>query len=190
MHLTYCLSSTSLADLVHPTPTRHHAATPTRQGADKLEHVATEHFWMSGMYWGLTAMALVGRLDQMDSAKILDWVSFSEECGKLCGRGMGVTRGRRSGSRSKGWCCLAVVCLVALCHIAGQTNSLTSPLPAHLLCVCPCASACLPVSLIIPTRPTTAGDLLPPRGWWVWCQSPQRQPHAVITQCAADPGAA
>lgn len=47
------------------------------QGADKLEHVATEHFWMSGMYWGLTAMALMGKLDQMDSAKILDWVSLS-----------------------------------------------------------------------------------------------------------------
>lgn len=44
------------------------------EGADKLEHVATEHFWMSGMYWGLTAMALMGRLDQMDSAQILDWV--------------------------------------------------------------------------------------------------------------------
>lgn len=29
---------------------------------------------MSGMYWGLTAMALMGRLDQMDSAKILEWV--------------------------------------------------------------------------------------------------------------------
>jgi geranylgeranyl transferase type-2 subunit beta len=45
------------------------------QGADKLEHVTTEHFWMSGMYWGLTAMALMGKLDQMDSAKVLDWVS-------------------------------------------------------------------------------------------------------------------
>lgn len=46
------------------------------QGADKLEHVATEHFWMSGMYWGLTAMALLGRLDDMDTAKIIDWVSM------------------------------------------------------------------------------------------------------------------
>lgn len=45
------------------------------QGADKLEHVATEHFWMSGMYWGLTAMAIMGKLDQIDSAKVLEWVS-------------------------------------------------------------------------------------------------------------------
>jgi hypothetical protein len=44
------------------------------QAADKLEHVATEHFWMSGMYWGLTAMELLGRLHDMDTAKILDWV--------------------------------------------------------------------------------------------------------------------
>jgi geranylgeranyl transferase type-2 subunit beta len=48
------------------------------QGADKLEHVATEHFWMSGMYWGLTAMALLGRLHEMDTAKILDWVRVAE----------------------------------------------------------------------------------------------------------------
>jgi geranylgeranyl transferase type-2 subunit beta len=44
------------------------------QSTDKLEHVATEHFWMSGMYWGLTAMALLGRLRDMDTAKVLDWV--------------------------------------------------------------------------------------------------------------------
>jgi hypothetical protein len=29
---------------------------------------------MSGMYWGLTAMALLGRLRDMDTAKVLDWV--------------------------------------------------------------------------------------------------------------------
>jgi hypothetical protein len=47
------------------------------QAADKLEHVATEHFWMSGMYWGLTAMALMGRLQDMDTDKVLDWVRDS-----------------------------------------------------------------------------------------------------------------
>eukprot|EP00878_Enallax_costatus_P025701 GHUV01027521.1.p1 GENE.GHUV01027521.1~~GHUV01027521.1.p1 ORF type:complete len:106 (+),score=18.07 GHUV01027521.1:188-505(+) len=45
------------------------------EGADKLEHVATEHFWMSGMYWGLTAMDLMGRLHEMDTARIVEWVS-------------------------------------------------------------------------------------------------------------------
>eukprot|EP00878_Enallax_costatus_P035648 GHUV01039835.1.p1 GENE.GHUV01039835.1~~GHUV01039835.1.p1 ORF type:complete len:200 (+),score=44.68 GHUV01039835.1:188-787(+) len=44
------------------------------EGADKLEHVATEHFWMSGMYWGLTAMDLMGRLHEMDTARIVEWV--------------------------------------------------------------------------------------------------------------------
>jgi hypothetical protein len=32
------------------------------------------------MYWGLTAMALLGRLDEMDTAKILDWVRLAN-CG-------------------------------------------------------------------------------------------------------------
>jgi geranylgeranyl transferase type-2 subunit beta len=39
-----------------------------------MEHVATEHFWMSGMYWGLTAMALLGRLGDMDLPAITTWV--------------------------------------------------------------------------------------------------------------------
>jgi hypothetical protein len=63
------------------------AAPVLLQSADKLEHVATEHFWMSGMYWGLTAMALMGKLDQMDTAEILDWVrgcSRAEACCCTC----------------------------------------------------------------------------------------------------------
>jgi geranylgeranyl transferase type-2 subunit beta len=31
------------------------------QASDRMEAVATEHFWMSGMYWGLTTMYLLGR---------------------------------------------------------------------------------------------------------------------------------
>lgn len=31
------------------------------ENSDRLEHVATEHFWMSGMYWGLSAMYLMDR---------------------------------------------------------------------------------------------------------------------------------
>jgi hypothetical protein len=30
---------------------------------------------MSGMYWGLTAMELMGRLQDMDTDKVLEWVS-------------------------------------------------------------------------------------------------------------------
>lgn len=29
---------------------------------------------MSGMYWGLTAMYLLGRLEEMDQIAIIDWV--------------------------------------------------------------------------------------------------------------------
>jgi hypothetical protein len=29
---------------------------------------------MSGMYWGLTAMALLGRLDEMDTGAVAAWV--------------------------------------------------------------------------------------------------------------------
>ncbi len=43
-----------------------HGFMPPSQSTDKIEFVATEHFWMSGMYWGLSAMALLGRLEEMD----------------------------------------------------------------------------------------------------------------------------
>lgn len=51
-----------------------HRTATTVQGADKLEHVATEHFWLSGVYWGLTALALLGRLDDVDGARAVAWV--------------------------------------------------------------------------------------------------------------------
>lgn len=50
-------------------------ATQSRaQNTEKIEFVATEHFWMSGMYWGLTAMHLLDRLHEMDQAAITGWV--------------------------------------------------------------------------------------------------------------------
>jgi geranylgeranyl transferase type-2 subunit beta len=44
------------------------------QNRESLEFYLTEHFRMSGVYWGLTAMHLLGRLGDMDGARILDWV--------------------------------------------------------------------------------------------------------------------
>ena len=44
------------------------------QQTDTFEYYATEHFRLSGVYWGLTAMALLGRLDEMDEAAIVAWV--------------------------------------------------------------------------------------------------------------------
>jgi prenyltransferase beta subunit len=44
------------------------------QQTDTFEFYVTEHFRLGGVYWGLTAMALLGRLHQMDQAAIVAWV--------------------------------------------------------------------------------------------------------------------
>ncbi len=44
------------------------------QNKESFEFYATEHFRMSGVYWGLTAMQLLGKLDMMDNDAILAWV--------------------------------------------------------------------------------------------------------------------
>jgi geranylgeranyl transferase type-2 subunit beta len=44
------------------------------QNTDKIEFVATEHFWMSGMYWGLSALHLLGREGDVEEEAIVSWV--------------------------------------------------------------------------------------------------------------------
>ena len=39
-----------------------------------MEFVLTEYLRMSGVYWGLTCLDLLGRLDALDSEKIVAWV--------------------------------------------------------------------------------------------------------------------
>ena len=55
------------------------------QDKDSFEFVVTEHLRMSGVYWGLTAMAILGRdlRTEMDSDTIVDWVTkcYQEEVG-------------------------------------------------------------------------------------------------------------
>ena len=34
----------------------------------------TEHLRMQGIYWGLTALALMGRIDALPREEMLDWV--------------------------------------------------------------------------------------------------------------------
>jgi geranylgeranyl transferase type-2 subunit beta len=49
--------------------------------ADKttsFEHVATEHLRMSGIYWGLSGMALMGKQALMETDKIVDWVMLCQ----------------------------------------------------------------------------------------------------------------
>lgn len=44
------------------------------QSKDSLEAHLTEHFRLSGVYWGLTALYLMGQLNIVDGAAIIDWV--------------------------------------------------------------------------------------------------------------------
>ncbi len=44
------------------------------QAKDTLEAHVTEHFRLSGVYWGLTALYLMGKLDVVDGAAIVEWV--------------------------------------------------------------------------------------------------------------------
>ena len=53
-----------------------HASFVVRSSEDRdtLEYVLTEHLRMSGVYWGLTALDLMSRLDEMDLEPILAWL--------------------------------------------------------------------------------------------------------------------
>jgi geranylgeranyl transferase type-2 subunit beta len=44
------------------------------QKKDSFEFYATEHFRMSGVYWGLTAMHLLGKQHMMNTEAIASWV--------------------------------------------------------------------------------------------------------------------
>lgn len=55
------------------------------QAKDTLEAHVTEHFRLSGVYWGLTALYLMGKLEIVDGAAIVEWVRsvqqlISAEC--------------------------------------------------------------------------------------------------------------
>lgn len=39
-----------------------------------MEFVLTEYLRMSGVYWGITCLELLGQLDAMDSAPIIEWL--------------------------------------------------------------------------------------------------------------------
>ncbi|XP_076320926.1 geranylgeranyl transferase type-2 subunit beta isoform X2 [Tachypleus tridentatus] len=56
---------------------------------DNYEYCMTEYLRMSGIYWGITAMDLMGSLDLLDKQQILDFV---RECQHVCG-GIGASKG-------------------------------------------------------------------------------------------------
>ena len=44
------------------------------QDNSSLEYHLTEHFRLSGIYWGMTALYLVHKLDIVDGEAIVQWV--------------------------------------------------------------------------------------------------------------------
>lgn len=54
-----------------PTPC---TPSPRSQNRDSFEYFATEHFRMSGVYWGLTALHLLGRADALPAEELVAWV--------------------------------------------------------------------------------------------------------------------
>ena len=51
------------------------------QATATFEFYATEHFRLSGVYWGLTALHLVGQQDRLDKEEILRWVLSCQKQG-------------------------------------------------------------------------------------------------------------
>lgn len=49
------------------------------QKDDSFEHVATEHLKMSGVYWALTALHLLGAENQLNDEELLSWVSSCQK---------------------------------------------------------------------------------------------------------------
>ena len=52
------------------------------EDADAFEFVVSEHLRMSGVYWGCSALALLGALDDLDRTYIVDFVL---SCGHASG---------------------------------------------------------------------------------------------------------
>ena len=65
------------------------------QQRDSLEYWATEHLRVSGLYWGVTALALLGRVDALPRDAV---IAFLKQCQTADGaRGAWHVR-RRAGS--------------------------------------------------------------------------------------------
>ena len=56
------------------------------QNKKSFAYYATEHFRMSGVYWGLTALYLLDKLDAMEQEEVVSWViSCQHPCGGFGG---------------------------------------------------------------------------------------------------------
>lgn len=60
-----------------------HYFTTVSQGLFTFQtYYMTEHMRMSGMYWGLTALDLMGKLEQIDKQRVLEFIG---QCQSDCG---------------------------------------------------------------------------------------------------------
>jgi prenyltransferase beta subunit len=51
----------------------------------KQEYCMTEYLRMSGIYWGLTALELIGNLERMNKQEILDFIKVcQDDSGGIC----------------------------------------------------------------------------------------------------------
>jgi len=64
---TLDLSAACISETTHP-------CVNLPQKRDELAYYLTEHLRMNGIYWGLTALALMDRQDALDRQEMIDWV--------------------------------------------------------------------------------------------------------------------
>lgn len=55
------------------------------QRRDELAYYLTEHLRMNGIYWGLTALCLMGHQDALNRQEMIDWVMscWDDEIGRM-----------------------------------------------------------------------------------------------------------
>lgn len=61
-----------------------HNGCAVQQATSSFAYYATEHFRMSGVYWGLTALYLLDRLELLDKAAIVDRVLSCQHASGGC----------------------------------------------------------------------------------------------------------
>ena len=66
------------------------------QQTDTFEYYATEHFRLSGVYWGVTALALLGRLDALNKGA---WRNLHSNGHFVRGTTLSIKRGEQNDGR-------------------------------------------------------------------------------------------
>lgn len=82
-HVQYIQSLDSVRVLLLFKLFLHNASCVSEQKKDELAYHLTEHLRMNGVYWGLTALALMGQTGALLREEMIDWVMscWDEEAG-------------------------------------------------------------------------------------------------------------